>query len=104
MKIVYPVVVLVILLSATYFIFKRKRYKKHLQNLNYSEEGRNVALSISNCRKLHKELAILTHPDKFGEDKRELANRLSQEINSAKYDYKKLLILKSEVELFLKNP
>jgi hypothetical protein len=102
MKIWYYYVLGILIASfAVFILIKRKQNKKRLEKIDYSAEGRNIALSITKCRVLHKQLAKAIHPDRFSEPEKQSADELMQKINASKYDYQQLIGLKIEVETFL---
>jgi len=94
---------------SVYFITKNiKRYKLRKRVLadnknDYSDTARNIALSISKAKLLYKELIVKVHPDRFSGIKVEQANILSAKITESKRDYNALILLKEEVEKFLKD-
>lgn len=60
-------------------------------------ESLNIVDSIANAKALHKELIMIAHPDR-NPDKVEIAKELSELINTSRYNYKELLILKKRIE------
>jgi len=98
---IYLLLALGVILFFRFFI-KRKK-KERLEIFDYASEGRNIALSIVNCKKLHKELVKKIHPDRLNESQKDHADKLMQEINSSKYDFNQLIVLKSKIEEFLKT-
>lgn len=102
MKIMYYCILAIPVASFAIYIFiKRQRNRKRWEKLDYSAEGKNIALSITKCKALYKQLTKSIHPDKFNEDEKQFADELMQRINSSKYDYQQLNNLKAEVETFL---
>ncbi len=89
------------MLFISFILLKKRRNKRRLENIDYSAEGRNIALSITKCKSLHKQLAKAIHPDRLAEAERQTADDLMQKINASRYDYQQLCNLKVEVETFL---
>jgi hypothetical protein len=97
----YYIFAILIASVSIYILFKRKRNKRRLEKIDYSAEGRNIALGISKCKPLHKQLVKAIHPDRFDEPQKHSADELMQKINASKYDYQQLSNFKIEVEIFL---
>ena len=57
----------------------------------------NIVQSMSKAKVLYRELVKLTHPDR-NPQKRELAEELTQQVNQARFDYHKLLVLQKQIE------
>ena len=55
-------------------------------------ESINIVNSIAKAKKLHKELILYAHPDRHP-NKKELATRLSKQINENRFNYCELLKL-----------
>lgn len=61
-------------------------------------EGNNIVQSMARCKRLHKELSILAHPDKHP-NKTEIANDIMSQINIYRFNYSKL----KELEIRINN-
>lgn len=57
----------------------------------------NIVQPMSKAKVLYRELVKLTHPDR-NPQKRELAEELTQQVNQARFDYHKLLVLQKQIE------
>ena len=57
----------------------------------------NIVQSMSKAKVLYRELIKLTHPDR-NPQKRELAEEFTQQVNQARFDYHKLLMLQKQIE------
>lgn len=57
----------------------------------------NIVQSMSKAKVLYRKLVKLTHPDR-NPQKRELAEKLTQQVNQARFDYNKLLVLQKQIE------
>lgn len=57
----------------------------------------NIVQSMSKAKVLYRKLIKLTHPDR-NPQKRELAEELTQQVNQARFDYNKLLVLQKQIE------
>ena len=57
----------------------------------------NIVQSMSKAKVLYRKLVKLTHPDR-NPQKRELAEELTQQVNQARFDYNKLLVLQKQIE------
>lgn len=57
----------------------------------------NIVQSMSKAKVLYRKLVMLTHPDR-NPQKRELAEELTQQVNQARFDYNKLLVLQKQIE------
>jgi uncharacterized protein YxeA len=68
---------------------------------DYIGTAQNIANSISKSKTLYKELIVKVHPDKYNDDKKEMATELAARITKAKRNYDELTLLKKEVEDFL---
>lgn len=101
MKTLLYYIIPTIVIIAIFYLYRWTINRKRLQNFDYSAEGKNIALSITKCKSLHKQLVKAIHPDRFAEAEREIADSLMQKINASKYDYNQLINLKIEVEIFL---
>jgi hypothetical protein len=100
-------IVVVIILSFG-IIIKNKRRKNKLRKKiladgpsNYGEVAENIALSISKSKALYKELIVKVHPDRFLEEKKDMANELASKITKSKRNFEELSKLKTEVDAFL---
>ena len=60
-------------------------------------EQKNVVDSIAKSRNLYKQLILLCHPDK-NPLKQDLAQELTEMINTNRYNYKELLKIKDIIE------
>jgi hypothetical protein len=101
-KLIYiSIFVLLVSLYPLFRILKRRKYSKILTQIDYTEHGKNIVESISNCKKLHKKLVLKIHPDKLNFEKKEQADKLLQKINESKNNYKFLQELELEVFEFL---
>jgi hypothetical protein len=96
----YLAAFILLVIYFTIILFKRRR-RKLTKGIDYKAEGINIALGITKCKTLHKELVKLIHPDRINDDKKLIADQLIQNINAARYDYRKLVALKAEVIRFL---
>ncbi len=101
-------IVIAFLILLSFFVIRNKRRKNKLRKKiladgpsNYGEVAENIALSISKSKALYKELIIKVHPDKFSEDKKEMANELASKITKSKRNFEELAKLKIEVDAFL---
>ena len=72
---------------------KRIRFRKTIRH----DESTNVVNGIAKARSLYKELIPKTHPDRH-QEKKEIAEKLTMQINENRYNYEALLLLKQEVE------
>ena len=52
---------------------------------------------MSKAKVLYRELIKLTHPDR-NPQKRELAEEFTQQVNQARFDYHKLLMLQKQIK------
>lgn len=57
----------------------------------------NVVQSMSKAKVLYRKLIKLTHPDR-NPQKRELAEEFTQQVNQARFDYHKLLMLQKQIK------
>lgn len=57
----------------------------------------NIVQSMSKAKVLYRKLVKLTHSDR-NPQKRELAEELTQQVNQARFDYNKLLVLQKQIE------
>jgi uncharacterized membrane-anchored protein YhcB (DUF1043 family) len=112
MNLSYNLLLLCLIITGIIIYFLRKRHlaRKKLRTLlmedvdeSFDVATQNIVLSISKSKSLYKNLIKQVHPDKFHDDKKELATELSMKITKAKRNYKELVKLKSKVELFLNN-
>ncbi len=101
MKLYFYITSSVLIIFYWLIITRKRRRKRLLDKLDYSAEGANIVYGISKCKGLHKELIKLIHPDRIQEDKKSEANQLIQEVNAARYDYRKLVDLKADVLKFI---
>ncbi|WP_259016583.1 J domain-containing protein [Emticicia fluvialis] len=67
---------------------------------DFGNTTQNIILSISKSHDLYKNLIKQTHPDRFQDNKREMATELSMRITKAKRNYSELVKLQEEVENF----
>lgn len=70
-----------------------KFFRKKEKNM----DSVNVVQSMSKAKVLYRELIKLTHPDR-NPQKRELAEEFTQQVNQARFDYHKLLMLQKQIE------
>jgi hypothetical protein len=71
-------------------------------NSDYKGTATDIANGINgNTRKLYKELITKIHPDRFLDDKKIIANELSQKITESKHNHSQLVELKNQVDKFL---
>src|SRR5689334_5568424 len=104
MKLIYYYIIgLAAIVVILFSLIRRRRKRKLTQEINYESESKNIARSITNCKRLHKDLVKMVHPDKFNDTNRVQADRLMQLVNAARYDYARLVALKAEVQSFLNN-
>ena len=73
------------------FPFYKRRRKVVRDDCN------NIVRSMARCKKLHKKLAILAHPDKHP-DKTDIATRLMNEINTNRFNYSELIKLEKRIQ------
>lgn len=74
-------------------LLKRIRFRKTIRR----DESTNVVNGIAKARSLYKELIPKAHPDRH-QEKKEIAENLTMQINENRYNYEALLLLKQEVE------
>lgn len=79
-------------------LLNRIRFRKTIKR----DESTNVVDGIAKARKLYKELIPKAHPD-LHQDRKEIAEELTQRINENKFNYEVLVSLKQEVEEKLYN-
>lgn len=72
-------------------LFKKKEKSQLLTEAN------NVVTSIYKAKGLYKELILKAHPDK-NPNKQIIAQAITQEVNSNRYNYNELLKLKDKIE------
>lgn len=77
--------------------FARLKFRQVIK----TDEGSNVVDSMVKARKLYKELSIAAHPDKHP-SKKNVAEKLMQQVTANKYNYSVLISLKNEIEEELK--
>ena len=66
-------------------------------SVHKENEQENVVDSIAKSRNLYKQLILLCHPDK-NPLKQDLAQELTEMINTNRYNYKELLKIKDIIE------
>lgn len=100
----------VILVPIAFWIYNKKKRKLEIKKkiltdneLDYGDTAKNIALSMSQAKKLYKQLIISVHPDRFPESKQNLATDLSARITKSKRNYDELMKLKEEVQSFLES-
>lgn len=91
-----------------YIIVKIKKNKLKKRILadgveDYAETAKNIAFSIAKSRKLYKSLIVRVHPDRFIEEKKEIATELSKRLTQAKRNYDELIKIQQDIELFLET-
>ena len=74
-----------------------KWFKKFFVSSEQSHEELNIVNSIANAKQLYKELIVKAHPDKHPNNV-ELAQSITDSINSNRYNYSELLKLKTIIE------
>lgn len=77
--------------------FARMKFRRVIK----TDESSNVVDSMVKARKLYKELSIATHPDKHP-SKKDVAEKLMQQVTANKHNYYALISLKNEIEEKLK--
>lgn len=77
--------------------FARMKFRRVIK----TDESSNVVDSMVKARKLYKELSIATHPDKHP-SKKDVAEKLMQQVTTNKHNYSVLISLKNEIEEKLK--
>ena len=77
--------------------FARLKFRQVIK----TDESSNVVDSMVKARKLYKELSIAAHPDKHP-SKKNVAEKLMQQVTANKYNYSVLISLKNEIEEDLK--
>lgn len=77
--------------------FARLKFRQVIK----TDESSNVVDSMVKARKLYKELSIAAHPDKHP-SKKDVAEKLMQQVTANKYNYSVLISLKKEIEENLK--
>ena len=77
--------------------FTRMKFRRVIK----TDESSNVVDSMVKARKLYKELSIATHPDKHP-SKKDVAEKLMQQVTANKHNYSVLISLKNEIEEKLK--
>jgi hypothetical protein len=101
-----------ILLIIPFLIKYYRKYKKRNElrksvladgTTQYFETAKNIADSISKSKTLYKELITKIHPDKFHDKDKLIATELSTKVTNAKRNYNQLLIIKDEIDYFLRS-
>lgn len=93
----------IVIIIGLYYDSKRRRsefdeYKTAMVDMP------NIFDSIYKAEALYKELAKITHPDKFvGDDRQAIAQELFKEVSENKRNYKALVAIKAKVESELLN-
>ena len=77
--------------------FTRLKFRRVIK----TDESSNVVDSMVKARKLYKELSIAAHPDKHP-SKKDVAEKLMQQVTANKHNYSALIALKNEIEEKLK--
>ena len=77
--------------------FARLKFRQGIK----TDESSNVVDSMVKARKLYKELSIAAHPDKHP-SKKDVAEKLMQQVTVNKHNYSVLISLKNEIEEKLK--
>ena len=77
--------------------FARLKFRQVIK----TDESSNVVDSMVKARKLYKELSIAAHPDKHP-SKKNVAEKLMQQVTANKHNYSVLIYLKKEIEEKLK--
>jgi len=87
-----------------YHTIKRLEKKRELNLKKETIDFDNIQQSFNNATKLHKELIVASHPDKFTDKKRKaFATDISAQVNTNKYNYKELIKLQTIINNHLKN-
>lgn len=66
----------------------------------HKDESKNVVDGMVKANKLYKELIIKAHPDR-NQDKRILAEKITEKLINNKHNYAELLKLKDEINKYL---
>lgn len=74
-----------------------KRRKKNVDSIHSAEDELNIVQSMAKCKKLHKRLCVLAHPDKHP-DKEELATAIMNEVNNNRFNYSELTKLEQRIK------
>ena len=87
-----------------YHTIKRLEKKRELNLKKEPVDFNNLQNSFNNASKLHRELIVVTHPDRFTDEKRKVfATDISVQVNANKYNYKELIKLQTIINNHLKN-
>ena len=92
-------------------IIKKKKVKRELRNRvladgnsDYKGTANDIAQGISGrTKKLYRELITQVHPDRFVDDRKIIADELTQRITRAKHNYSQLVEIEKEVKVFFNN-
>jgi hypothetical protein len=86
------------------FSFIRLINKRQVSEIIVETDISNVFQSIQHSKELHKKLIILCHPDRFiDQNKKNIAEEISKEINNNRFNYKELLKLELKMNQELLN-
>jgi len=87
-----------------YHTIKRLEKKRKLNLKKETIDFDNIQQSFNNATRLHRELIVVTHPDRFTDEKQKVfATDISAQVNTNKYNYKELIKLQTIINNHLKN-